>query len=144
MKAESKKIEEICKACGGADKQCDQDVTGPNGTTVVGSGGSDDLTPAAIGFPASCYAVTVPGGGPSCIGDRSVDTLAELVECVDCVSEFKVDCIDAARVPSLAPYPPECNGATPTPARRGRKSYIGYWTKPLRGSLMNGPCERRS
>jgi cysteine-rich repeat protein len=114
LKAESKKIEKICKACGGADKQCDGTVTGPNGTTIIGSGGSDDLTPAAIGFPASCYAVTVPAGGPSCIGDGSVDTLAELVECVDCVSEFKVDCIDAARIPSLASYPPECNGATPT------------------------------
>ena len=44
-KAETKKIATICKACGGADKGCDQAVTTPT-TTVLGTGGSDDLTPA--------------------------------------------------------------------------------------------------
>jgi hypothetical protein len=107
-KAELKKIEKICKACGGGDKQCDDTVTGPNGTVIIGSAGGDDLSVAAIGFPASCDAVKIPGGGPACIGDGSVNTLAELVECVDCISEFKVDCIDAARVPELEAYPCEC------------------------------------
>jgi 3-hydroxyacyl-CoA dehydrogenase/enoyl-CoA hydratase/3-hydroxybutyryl-CoA epimerase len=31
----------------------------------------------------------IPGGGPFC--DQPVSTLADLIECVDCVSEFKVD-----------------------------------------------------
>jgi hypothetical protein len=107
-KAELKKIEKICKACGGADKLCDNTVTGPNGTVVIGSGGADDLAVVAIGFPLSCTAVTIPASGQDCAGDGSVDTLAELVECVDCVSEFKVDCIDAARTPEFQTYPCEC------------------------------------
>jgi hypothetical protein len=110
-KAEAKKVEKICKACGGADKQCDNTVTLLDGvSTIPGSGGSDDLPLAAIGFPASCPAVTVPGGGKACgsVGGGSVATLAELVECVDCVSEFKADCVDRARAPEFQVYPCEC------------------------------------
>jgi hypothetical protein len=103
--AEAKKIAAICKACGGSDKKCDQTVTSPS-NTVAGSGGSDDLTPAAIGFPASCDDLTIPGG-PSC--SQPVTTLADLVECVDCITEFKVDCADRAAVPWAVSYPGECN-----------------------------------
>ncbi len=106
-KAELKKIKLICKACGGPDLLCDQTVTALDGTVIGGSGNSDDFTPTAIGFPASCSAVKIPGGGAFCAG--SVTTLAELVECVDCVTEFKVDCIDRARVPEFGTYPCECN-----------------------------------
>lgn len=103
--AEAKKISAICKACGGADKGCDQMVTSPS-NTVPGTGGSDDLTPAAIGFPASCDQLTVPGG-PDC--SQPIATLADVVECVDCITEFKVDCADRAAVPWGASYPGECN-----------------------------------
>jgi hypothetical protein len=106
-KAEAKKISAICKGCGGTDKQCDDTVTALDGSFVLGSGGSDDLTPAAIGFAPVCPTVKIPGGGPFC--DQPVTTLAELVECVDCVSEFKVDCIDRNRVPEFGTYPCECN-----------------------------------
>ena len=106
-KADAKKIAAICKACGGADKRCDGTVIALDGTSVTGSGGSDDLTPAAIGFAPTCPTVKIPGGGPFC--DQPVGTLAELVECVDCVSEFKVDCIDRTRVPGFDVYPCECN-----------------------------------
>ena len=104
-KAEAKKIAAICGACGGADKACDQTVTGLT-TNVPGSGGTDDLTPAAIGFPANCDALTVPGG-PSC--SQPIATLADVVECVDCITEFKVDCADRLAVPWAVGYPGQCN-----------------------------------
>jgi hypothetical protein len=90
--AESKKVSKICKACGGADALCN---------------GVDDLDPQSeIGFQDNCTNVTVPGG-PSCAG--AVSTLEDLVECVDCVTEFKVDCMDRAAVPQFEDYPAECN-----------------------------------
>ncbi len=99
-KAETKKRAAICKACGGADKLCND----------VG-----DQTPASIGFPAQCPSAAVPGGG-SC--DGAVTTLADLVDCVDCIDEYAVDCADRSAVPAfVVPYPPECNpvvGPTPT------------------------------
>lgn len=103
--AEAKKIAAICKACGGADKGCDQTVTGPT-TTVPGTGGSDDLTPAAIGFPADCAELAIPDG-PSCA--QPIATLADIVECVDCIAEAQVDCVDRLAVPWAASYPGECN-----------------------------------
>jgi len=100
-RAEARKQANICHACGGNDQTCD---------------GNGDLTPAAIGFVGNCPAVSVPGGA-SCAGP--INTLQDLVDCVDCVTEFKVDCMDRAAVPwSTAGYPPECNpGALPTPTR---------------------------
>jgi hypothetical protein len=92
-KAESKKVVSICKACGGADKVC---------------GGSDDFTPAQIGFAATCPAVTVPGPPPVACG-LPITTLTDMVACVDCVTEFKVDCVDSLAVPWGNPYPPQCN-----------------------------------
>jgi cysteine-rich repeat protein len=109
VKAESKMAAAICKACGGADKDCDATGSTPSGGTFGGSGGTGadaDFTAAAIGFAAACPAVTVPGG-PACGG--AVTTLTDLVECLACVSEFKVDCMDRTPVPQLAPYPAECN-----------------------------------
>jgi hypothetical protein len=96
-RAEQKKVIAICKACGGNDRACD---------------GNGDLAPGAIGFPSSCPAVTVPGGA-SCGG--SVGTLAQLVDCVDCVTAFEDRCADAAAVPGLVSYPPQCgSGGTTT------------------------------
>ncbi len=103
--AEAKKIAAICKTCGGADKGCDQPVTG-SVAVVPGTGGSDDLTPAAIGFPTSCADLTVPGGA-SCA--QSITTLADVVECVDCITEFDVDCADRLAVPWATSYPGQCN-----------------------------------
>jgi hypothetical protein len=116
-KAESKKRAGICKSCGGADRLC---------------GTSDDLTPATIGFASSCPNVTIPGGA-SCGG--AVTNLSQLVDCVDCVSEFKVDCLDALAAPTRKSYPAECNGgagpaATPTPDGSG----------PAVTPTPGGPC----
>ena len=86
----------VCTACGGGDKAC---------------GGSDDLAPAAIGFVASCPAVTVPGGS-TCGGP--IEALSDLVACVDCVNSFENACLDALAVPALKAYPVAC-GQLPTP-----------------------------
>lgn len=81
----------ICKKCGGADKQC--------------GGAAADRTLTEIGFPSTCPNVTIPGGA-ACGG--GVATVAELGACIDCVTEFKVDCLDALSVPGMKAYPAEC------------------------------------
>ena len=90
-KAELKKQTGICKACGGDDQACD---------------GSGDFSPALIGFSGNCPAVAACGG--------PVTTLAQLVACVDCVTEFKVDCEVPLAVPGFQPYPGMCPGAVAT------------------------------
>ena len=105
-KAEAAKIRKICKACGGADRACDGTV-GP----IAGTGGADDLTPASIGFPGTCPALTRPAGG-AC-GDP-VGDLADLVTCLDCVADAASECVGTLAVPWGAPYPGVCN-ATPMP-----------------------------
>ena len=110
-KAEAKKVDKICKACGGPDKVC---------------GGPDDLTRAQIGFVATCPAVDPPGSTPACGGP--VAALADIVACVDCVTGFKADCVGAAGAPGAGAYPPECNGGsggTPTPTPTSTPSNCG-------------------
>ncbi len=108
-KAEAAKIRKICKACGGSDRACDGTV-GPIG----GSGGTDDLTPASIGFAATCPAFTRPAG-PAC-GDVIGD-LADVVTCLDCVADVASECVGTLAVPWGAAYPAACNDApTPTPS----------------------------
>ena len=99
-RAQAKVIASICAACGGSNHVC---------------GDADDFTPAAIGFPASCPNVTVPGGSPC--GGTVVD-LPGLADCMACVVEFGTRCVDALGVPTLGSYPAECNPlptSTPTP-----------------------------
>jgi hypothetical protein len=100
-RAAAKVMNDICRACGGDDHAC---------------GGSADILPATIGFPANCNDVVVPNGGPSC--DGAITTLQSLATCVGCVVQFKTDCVDALSVPTLKSYPAECSvaaTATPTP-----------------------------
>jgi hypothetical protein len=100
QKAEDKKVASICKACGGDDKIC---------------GGLADATRAQIGFVAHCPAVTIPGGS-ACGGP--INNMQDIVDCVDCVTEFKVDCEVPAAIPGFQAYPGECVAppavATPT------------------------------
>ncbi|HEY2386094.1 MAG TPA: hypothetical protein VGK30_03970 [Candidatus Binatia bacterium] len=104
-KAKAKSDGAICKACGGADKLCD---------------GNADIDPATLGFPSSCPPVTVPGTSTQACGG-AITTMAQLRDCLDCVTEFKIDCISLAAAqgfPSAPAYPAECNvvlPATPTP-----------------------------
>ncbi len=99
-RAELKKIAKICRACGAAgdndkDGQCD----------APGSG----FTALDIGFEPDCPDLVVPGTGRVC-NQPGVSTLAEIIDCVDCVAEFLADCGDQAVVPAFTTYPQECNG----------------------------------
>ena len=111
-KAAAKKEKAICKACGGPDKLCN---------------GVGDLTRSEIGFPGECPFVTAPGTNPEPCG-KTITTLEDLVNCVDCVTEFKVDCVSLAQSRGVTnrptgsvdvpDYPAECNPlptVTPTP-----------------------------
>jgi hypothetical protein len=84
----------------------------------------DDLDPATeIGFGTDCPDVTLPYYPNTDCGTLDdtdgaadqIDSLRELIECVDCVLEFKVDCIDRATVPHDQPLPPSCFQTSPTP-----------------------------
>ena len=97
QKAEQKKVDTICKACGGDDKTCD---------------GNGDIAPGAIGFVSSCPNV-VPFSSTSCAGP--ISSAGAIVDCVDCVTTFKTDCMDAVAVPGLvSPLPSNCNPGAPT------------------------------
>ncbi len=99
-RAAAKVQTKICKACGGPDKEC---------------GTMDDLTRAEIGFSATCPAVTQPHGGLACGGP--INDALDIADCVECVTEFKVDCADNLQVPQYEPYPAECNVCTqPAPS----------------------------
>ena len=65
------------------------------------------FTPATIGFVAQCPAVA------SC--SAPITDLPSLIACVDCVTEFKVDCEVPLAVPTFAPYPAMCPGVSGTP-----------------------------
>lgn len=75
-------------------------------------------TPDEIGFAQQCPSVKVPNGGPSCAGE--ILSLDNIIGCILCVAEFKVDCLDALSNPMMIGYPQECNPtpqATPIPTR---------------------------
>ncbi len=88
-RAEEKLFDRICGSCGSSANGC-----------------AGDTVPVSwIGFPASCPAVTVPGG-PSCAGP--VHTLFDLIDCVQCVTDFHTACLDPLSVPTLRTYPAAC------------------------------------
>jgi len=97
-KVEAKALGKICSVCGGPDREC---------------GTSDDPTVAEIGFPPECPPVDPPGTAPPCGGP--VDTVADLVSCVSCVTGFQADCVSAAGSPAVNAYPVECNAELPSP-----------------------------
>jgi hypothetical protein len=75
------------------------------GNGICGDG--DDRSPGDIGFTATCPDVTLPGASSSCSA-IAVDTLTGMIDCLNCVTEFKVDCLDALASPLVKAYPPEC------------------------------------
>jgi hypothetical protein len=97
--AEQKKVAAICKACGGGG---DADA---NGVCDLPGG----FSPAAIGFEPTCPDMTVPSTGEPCVS--VVGSLGTLIACVDCVTDFAVDCAADIAVPAQISYPPECNAA---------------------------------
>jgi hypothetical protein len=120
-KSESKKIAGICKACGGPDdKKCDQAIATIAGTPVNAAGTGGDLDPLDdIGFGTACPDVTLPYAPGTACGsldnlpsgsvDDEIENMQELVRCLDCVLEFKVDCSDRSVVPNHEGMPDECN-----------------------------------
>src|SRR5262245_27790427 len=62
-------------------------------------------TPALLGAPPSCPAVSVPGGA-ACGGP--IVTLTDLVACAVCLAGHVAECADHAAVPQFVAYPPEC------------------------------------
>ena len=125
-KAESKKIVKLCKACGRSDKDCDDAVMPVNpGVPTLGASNPQGDIPLTDVFTIvpDCPALTAPAradrGPVDCAQKNPLTTLADLVFCVDCVAEFKVDCFDAARVTNtfgpFAQVAPECNSGTPAP-----------------------------
>jgi len=123
-KLELKKIAKICRKCGGGgdsdgDGQCDE-------VDAVVSGGVAVSLDDIVTLPFACPAVMVPPnavhpGGRDCgaIGSPppNVTTLQEYVDCIDCVTEFKVDCMSHAGAGDENPAagidypggPTECN-----------------------------------
>jgi len=100
-----KLVDKICRKCGG-DGDSDRDGLCDESDAVV-SGGVAVTLPDIITLPFECPAVVVPPdavhpGGWDCgaIGSPApnVTTLQEYIDCVSCVSEFKVDCMGAAGV----------------------------------------------
>jgi hypothetical protein len=119
-KAEGKKITAICKACGGDEQLCDNAVgtINPGAPSFPGSGGTGinaDFTAADIfagSGPFPCPAVTVPAvpSRPAVSCSFNMVTLADVILCLDCVTEYKADCLDPNRIPeSFVAYPTECN-----------------------------------
>ena len=82
------------------------------------------LTPGAIGFPANCPAVA------SCAAP--VTDVASLTTCVDCVTEFKVDCTVPLAVPAVATYPADCTTPQPTPTATATPGTPGPSDTPTR------------
>ncbi len=121
-KAEAKKIAGICKQCGGPGKGCALTIG-----AVAGDGLADDLDPQTeIGFGTDCPDVVLPyppntdcgalDDLPSGTMSDLIDSSEELVRCIDCVLDYKVDCIDRATVPHREGLPPACASMpTPTP-----------------------------
>lgn len=94
LNAELRHGQKLGKACGG---RCDV--------------AREDFDPQSeIGFPATCYDVTIPGGA-SCAG--VVTTLQELVDCTACVAAYHAACVNVALVPEYMSYPAECVPAEP-------------------------------
>ena len=98
--ATTKLSTDIVKACGGKDK------------AFGGSGAANlDFPADAIGSLFNCNNFTVPGGA-QCAGVSGrgpISSLQDLVTCIGCVTEFKVDCVNRLVTPSEGAVFPECN-----------------------------------
>jgi hypothetical protein len=125
-KAEAKKVKSICKFCGGADRRC---------------GTGDDLSPSTIGFASDCPDVTVPGGA-AC--GAPITDLQSIVDCVDCVASFNVDCGAAAAAPAIGAYPAVCGmtgpTATPPPGPTHTSTPSGTLTPTLTATRTPTPA----
>ena len=114
--ADAKARAAICKACGGANKDC---------------GGGDDLLPVDVGVPAQCPFVTPPSAGSSCTA--AIATIDDYADCVDCTADFAAGCAALAAVPHELAYPEVCNQLCEPGSERS------CYTGPA-GTADVGPC----
>ena len=125
-KATTKLSTDIAKACGGKDKAfagfctknpnqactTDTDCTTAGDKCSVSGSANLDFSADAIGELFNCSNLTVPGASASCAGVSGrgpISTLKELVDCIACVTEFKIDCTTRLANPSAGALFPECN-----------------------------------
>jgi hypothetical protein len=70
------------------------------------------VLPDSIGNLFDCANLTVPGASASCAGASGrgpITTVADLTTCIQCLTEFKVDCADRMAVPATGGMFAECN-----------------------------------
>ena len=91
-KAETKKVDTIQKAC-----------------NVAG------VSLGSVGFASHCPTVTIPDSTLQNCGGSIGNIDPNVIDCVDCMTEFKVDCEVDLAVPAFVPYPAQCVGVPPTP-----------------------------
>ncbi len=142
--AEQKKIAAICKACGaGGDGDKNGLCDSPPGL-VLGD---------IVQTPFTCPNVMVPPnavhpGGLDC-GAIVVTDLQSYADCIDCVLEFKADCVTHAGVGDNSAaagidYPTQCNPpvptATPTPTSTPNGTATATPTGPTATSTPQATC----
>ena len=108
--AEQKKIAAICKACGaGGDADKNSVCDTPPGLALA-----DIIAPADL--PFDCPDVQVPPNGVHPAGENcnliTVTDLQSYINCIDCVAEFKVDCMTHAGQGDANGIPGDGNGGT--------------------------------
>lgn len=99
--AQNKLLKDIRTACAGKDKAF-------GGTAAVDL----DLAPDSIGNLLTCPNLTVPGAATSCAGTDGrgeIKTLQDLANCLECITEFKVDCLNRMATPSEGALFSQCN-----------------------------------
>jgi hypothetical protein len=104
-RAELRKVHTICRACGGG-------ILDQTNDGICDKLGFDPQT--QIGFGSACPTVQTPGG-TDCGAIGTITTLQKYIDCIDCVTARRVECIDRSTVLGHTPYPGECNpGSTIT------------------------------
>ena len=108
--AEQKKIAAICKACGaGGDADKNSVCDTPPGFALA-----DIIAPADL--PFDCPDVQVPPDAVHPAGENcnaiTVTDLQSYINCIDCVAEFKVDCMTHAGQGDANGVPGDGNGGT--------------------------------
>jgi len=141
--ATEKFITSVCRACGGADRECDQEVG-----TVAGSASDDDLPLALIGAGSICADWTDPVSGESC--SRVVSNVSDFANCLRCAAAYSTACVGLATVPSEAVYPAVCNDAappptpTPTPGPTPNQNGDDHFVDGMNGNDTNSGTDANS
>ncbi|HUI24591.1 MAG TPA: hypothetical protein VL403_00800 [Candidatus Kryptonia bacterium] len=92
------------KACGGNDGVFQSSLSAKPGPLNL------DQKPDQISTVFTCPNFTAPGSVTcAAIAGQPVSSAEDLFTCLDCMTEFKVDCVDRLATPSAGALFPECN-----------------------------------